>query len=75
MKHEIYKCFCEIDDAIMEWRTTHAEDPKFLVLPIQHRQAMRLNYAHAMNVDLWNVSDVIKYVGIPIIIKEEAIIL
>ena len=74
-RSEVFRCFEEIDNAIMKYRADHAELLSYFILPLEHRQALRVNYAEAKKINLYEVPDVVKYFGIPIIKKEESIII
>jgi len=61
----------EIDDQIMKFRSENAKMPKYLVLSMEHRQAIKIMYDYPDIVE----AGVIKTLyGIPVIHKEDAII-
>lgn len=71
---ELYRCSTEIDEAIMEYRSNNAKDPEYLVLPMAHRQALKINFAHVTNKEVYEIKDVTSYAGIKVLKKEEVII-
>lgn len=59
----------EIDDKIAEYKVKYAEDPKAIILPVEYRQAIKIIGRLNFNGDL------AEFFGIPVIPKEEVIIL
>jgi len=68
---EAYNCMYEIDDAIANYKSTHADDPKYLVLSLKHRAALKALYPQSYLGGI----DPRAFDGIEIIKKEEVITL
>lgn len=62
----------EIDEALMKYRSTHASDPKHMILSMEHRQAIK-HYFWNPEQRPW--ADIETYVGIPVVNAEDSIIL
>lgn len=71
---EISKCLNKINDLIMRYRIEYINEPKYLILPIEHRQAIRIIYSESIGKNLWDIPDIVNYYDIPIIKKEEVVI-
>lgn len=69
------KIISDIHDAVAEYKTRNAKDPEYLVLSIMQRQAIKLQGAIGLGTGLWELSDPVEYLGIPIIDKESVVIL
>lgn len=68
------KIMSNIQDAIMEYKREHGEDPECLVLSVEQQQVIRLKIAWAQRMDPFKISDPVEFLGIPIIDKEKAVI-
>ena len=71
---EIVGCLNEIDDFIAEHQSKYAKDPEYLILPVEHRQAIRLTIWNRRDKLLWDIGDPVAYSNIKIIKKEDCII-
>lgn len=67
------KLIDEICDAIETYKTKNYKDPKYLVLPLEYRQAIKLALGHS---DITTFHGMIKtFYGIEVVSAEDAIIL
>lgn len=74
-RNETARCLTEINEMIMRFKMINTFDPKFMVLPSEHRIALRILCSQSMGLEIWDVSEPVEYLGIPIIKKEEAVII
>jgi hypothetical protein len=68
---ESWEFMNDISSLIDSYRRKQASDPKQLILPLEYRQALKLQ----AEASLLYGGDVVKYCNIPIFKKEESIIL
>lgn len=73
--NEIDKLTNEIHDSLMEWYNKGLETPKYFILPLEHRQALKLSFAISLKEDPTDYPELVKYMGVPILKKEEVMIL
>ena len=66
---EIIKHLENIDNSIAEYRQKNAKDPLALILDLPHRYAIKANFLQG-----GNDSNIINYMGIEILKKEEVVI-
>ena len=71
---ELTKCLNELNDAIQHHYNKTPENPKFIILPLAHRQALKLNLAIMSNTEIYEVPEVREYCGITILREEDVII-
>ena len=69
INNEIIKHLENIDNHIAEYRQKNAKDPLALILDLPHRYAIKANFLQG-----GNDSNIINYMGIEILKKEEVVI-
>jgi len=70
---EVYKSVYQINEAISK-AYAKGESIRYLILPITHRQAIKIMFK-SPDINIWDTIEPMEYLGIPIIKKEEVVIL